>query len=860
MTTKSESPIAAVIQATNRLHNHPWLTIIAFLVITIFALGSAGNLQINATPYMIDKEHPSRMADDRVKGLFTNAGEQAFIAVVSKQGDVFNAESLALVSTLTQAFKSMTLSTEEDATRLSELKAELPDEAGLINNILENGLNSTDAYALSNLVTRIDQNSVAFLNNGEWLQTLIVRINPVRKVRSLVTLENITSTTDGIDIHPLMQKPISDIADIQSLKQEVFQNPLFLNSLISEDARATSIQLEFNIAEDDSPSMLLAYQAINAIISNTDLGANSLHLSGPPMIASETASNMEKDNQTLLPGVLLVILVVLLISFGRIQGMIIPLLIAILSLIWTLAIMSAMGVKQNIITSMLPVFIIAIAVCDAIHFLSDYYRHLPEYPTRKQRSKAASSAITQLFWPMLVTTITTAIGFMSLAWTEVTFIQEFGFFVGIGVIIAWAITIFFLPTILVLWKSNPPKVGLLASTRLDNVMEKFSGVAKVAKPAVVVTLCLIVGSAFYISNNLKVDNQVIGYFEETSQIRVDDKVLNEHFGGTTPISILIESGKVNAFQEAEYVAALDAIEARLNEHEIVGFTYGLPDFIKRLNQALNNTMTAEAYSLPSSLSTELLGQYFLLYENGNGRDLFDVVDRRYQNSRIVTILHTDRSSEVSKVIDDVMLYSAFVLPQGSTIKVSGYGEILVATTNAVVWGQVSSLVLAGILIMLVVLLIFRSPSIAILVPLPLILTLLGVFAIMAAAGVDLDIGTSIIAAISFGIGIDYSIHIISALKSSKSTTRLEQIRDALKLCGKPILINTLALGAGFLVLTLSGYQALINLGYFISITMFLSAIFSLLVLPAIVANAVNKDKNKDDVAVETAVEGIESNA
>lgn len=860
MTTNSDKPIEAIIQATNKLHNHPWLTILAFLVITLFALGSAGKLQINATPYMIGKEHPSRVADDKVKGLFTNAGEQAFIAVVNKEGDVFNSKSLALVSTLTQAFKSMTLTTDIDTARLLELKSELPHESDAIDNIIKDGLTITDAYALSNLVARIDQQSEAFVNHGEWLQTLAVRINPVRKVRSLVTLENITSTEDGIDIHPLMDTPVSNTVDIQSLKKEVFQNPLFLNSLISEDARATSIQLEFNIAEDDSPSMLLAYQAINTIIANTDLGANSLHLSGPPMIASETASNMEKDNQTLLPGVLLVILVVLLISFGRIQGMVIPLIIAILSLIWTLAVMSAMGVKQNIITSMLPVFIIAIAVCDAIHFLSDYYRHLPDNATRKQRSKAAASAITQLFWPMLVTTITTAIGFMSLAWTEVTFIQEFGFFVGIGVIIAWVITIFFLPTILVLWKSKPPKIGLLASTRLDNLMQKFSSVAKVAKHAVVVTLCLIVGSAWYISNNLNVDNQVIGYFEESSQIRVDDRALNEHFGGTTPISILIETGKVDAFQEAQYVAALDAIEARLREHEIVGFTYGLPDFIKRLNQTLNNTMTAEAYTLPDALSTELLGQYFLLYENGNGRDLFDVVDRRYQNSRIVTILHTDRSSEVSKVIDDVMLYSASVLPQGSSIKVSGYGEILVATTNAVVWGQVSSLVLAGILIMLVVLLIFRSPSIAVLVPLPLILTLLGVFAIMAAAGVDLDIGTSIIAAISFGIGIDYSIHIISALKASKSTTRLEQIRDALKLCGKPILINTLALGAGFLVLTLSGYQALINLGYFISITMCLSAIFSLLVLPAIVANAVNKDKNRDDIAEKVAVEGIKANA
>ena len=137
MTTKSESPIDAIIQATNKLHNHPWLTILAFLVITIVAMGSAGKLQINATPYMIDKEHPSRVADDQVKGLFTNSGEQAFIAVVNKQGDVFNAESLALISTLTQAFKSMTLVTENDAIKLLNLKSVLPYEAEFIDSILK---------------------------------------------------------------------------------------------------------------------------------------------------------------------------------------------------------------------------------------------------------------------------------------------------------------------------------------------------------------------------------------------------------------------------------------------------------------------------------------------------------------------------------------------------------------------------------------------------------------------------------------------------------------------------------------------------------------------------------------------------
>lgn len=845
--------IDTLIANTNKLHASPWKVLAAFLVITVLALMSAGKLQINATPYMIGHEHPSRMADHQSKRTFTGTGEQAFIAVVNQEGDVFNPATLELISTLSQKFETMSLVSPADIQFLSTLTGLSNEQSGSLKAILDRGVIKQDAYKLSQLKRELSETGVLSFSEQGIFDTLLIRLDPVKKVRSLTTMENITPTEDGIDIHPLMGRKSQDPSAAE-LKKEVFENPLYIDGMIAADARATSIQVEFNIAEDDSPSMLLAFQAINKIVSETELGVNTVHLSGPPMIASETASNMEKDNQTLLPGVLLVILFVLLISFGRIQGMVIPMLIAIISLIWTLAVMSALGVKQNIITSMLPVFIIAIAVCDAIHFLSDYYRHLPQDADRQQRADAASAAIKQLFFPMLITTITTALGFVSLAWTEVTFIQEFGVFVGIGVVLAWVITIFFLPTMLVLWKAQPPKWGLLASRNLDGGVSSFAAISKYAKPAIATTVVLIGVCAAIISQQLKVDNQVIGYFEETSQIRVDDKVLNEHFGGTTPISVMIETSEVDSFKQAEYVLALEKIENRLKSHELVGYTYALPDFVKRLNQALNNDMSKQAYVLPDDLSAELLAQYYLLYENGNGRDLFDVIDRRYQNSRVLAILHSDKSSEVGTIINDVMGYAASILPAGSKVSVSGYGEILVATTNAVVWGQVTSLILASVLITLVVMMIFRSASIGMVVPLPLILTLLGVFVIMALTGTNLDIGTSIIAAISFGIGIDYSIHIISALKASQAQTRLARIEDALSKCAKPILINTLALGLGFLVLTLSGYQALINLGYFISITMFLSAIFSLLVLPSVVVSVVHKDEDM----VETI--GSEANA
>ena len=849
----STTMLDTFIDKTNKLHKSPWKVLIAFIAITFLALSSAGKLQINATPYMIGHDHPSRIADHKNKKTFTGTGEQAFIAVVNKNGDVFNSFTLDLVKDLSEKFEAMSLVTASDRDFLSSLSELSIEQSKELQAILDKGVVKQDLYKLETLRNQLANSGILTSDQIHSFDNVLMRLNPVKKVRSLTTMENITPTVDGIDIHPLMGRKSKD-PTASELKKEVFENPLYIDGLIAGDAKATSIQVEFFIAEDDSPSMLLAYQAINEIVAKTNLGENTVHLSGPPMIASETASNMEKDNQTLLPGVLLVILFVLLISFGKVQGMVIPLLIAIISLIWTLAVMSALGVKQNIITSMLPVFIIAIAVCDAIHFLSDYYRHLPQNANREQRSLAAASAIKQLFFPMLITTITTALGFVSLAWTEVTFIKEFGVFVGIGVILAWVITIFFLPTMLVLWKAQPPKWGLLSSSNLDGGFTKFAAISKYAKPAIAATVILIGVCAVVISQTLKVDNQVIGYFEETSQIRVDDKVLNEHFGGTTPISVMIESSQVDAFKQADYVLALEKIENRLKSQDLVGYTYGLPDFIKRLNQALNNDMSEKAYSLPESISAELLSQYYLLYENGNGRDLFDVVDRRYQNSRVLGILHSDKSSEVGVIVEDILSYAASVLPAGSKVSVSGYGEILVATTNAVVWGQVASLILASILITFLVMVIFRSPSIGMVVPLPLILTLLGVFTIMALTGTNLDIGTSIIAAISFGIGIDYSIHIISALKSSQSQTHLARIEDALSKCAKPILINTLALGLGFLVLTLSGYQALINLGYFISITMFLSAIFSLLVLPSVVVSVVQKDEERTEAI------GSEANA
>lgn len=814
--------------------HRPWLMLALLLLITAAAVVALGRLEINSTPYMIDKSHPSRMADADNKRLFSNTGEQAFVALENPQGNIFNPGSLQRVAELTRAFQAIEMVLPGDSDKLRTL-AEDPRLQADVEAILEGDLTPADQPRLAALKQRLAELGELSHTREAWLDSLHTRLVPIRKVRSLVTIENLLTIDEALDVHALMPQVPTDQAGLDALRVEAMGNPLFLDSLVSRDGSATTIQVEFNIAQDDSPAMLQVYQAIVDITDKVQ-GDDRIYLSGPPMIAAQTASNMEQDNQTLLPAVLLVILLVLFVSFGRVQGVVVPLLIAVLSLIWTLGLMAACGVKQNIITSIMPVFIISIAVCDAIHFLADYYRKLPPKPDRQARIDTAAHVMRQLFWPMLVTSTTTLGGFLSLAWTDVTFIREFGIFTGIGIFFAWLITIVFLPALLILWRAEPPRHGLLASDRLDRMIAALGHFARYGRRLAVGMLAAILLCGWYVVEHLTVDNQVIGYFEDDSRIRQDDAAINALFGGTTPISIMIESDRADAFKDPAVIQGMARLQEHLRQQPLVGFTYSPADFVKRLHQVTQDTFTAEQYRLPDDISASLLAQYYLLYENANGRDLFDVVDRRFQNGRVLAILHTDRSSEVGALMRDALDYAREVLPAGMTVRVSGYGEVLVATTDAVVWGQVSSILLSLALIALMVMAMFRSVRLGFAALLPLLFTLVGIGTLMALSGTDLDIGTSIIAAISVGIGIDYAIHVIAAMRRSRGTA--EQVtQSALQHSGKPILINTLALGLGFLVLCLSGYQSLVNLGLFISLTMLLAALFALLVLPVFVNTA-----------------------
>lgn len=808
-----------------------WLPLLIVAVITGFMLTQLVLLKTNATPYFLGSDHKSMQADAYVKQRFTTSGESLFVSIINKNKDLFQLAPLEEIHKIHHELLQISLTEQSDLSTLGLFKVDEKAEK-LITNIQDGGITNTDYDDLKNLINHLNEKGLT-TSEHQWLSDFLVRVRPVNKVRSIVSVESITSSEDMIDIHPMMFSVPKTQAELAALKHEALTNPILMGALFEPTGQATNFQVELLIPENDAPNMQRFYTSALQVIKQYE-NLNTYHLGGPPVVASQQALSMKQDSDRLFPAVILVVMVILFLMFKKARGVILPLTIAILSVIWTLGLMAFLGVKQNIVSTMLPVFLISIGVADAIHVLTEFNQELK----KRSKEEALSIVISSLCKPMLITTLTTAVGFLSLMNTDIVFIQEFGLFVAIGVVFALVLTFLLLPPVLMKLSNGKNSENNSGNSALERSFEQFLLKANrflSAKRTLFFTLLIgvvivLVGPL----SQLKIDNRAIAYFDEYSPVRIDDGIINQYFAGSMVLSLTLKSDQPDTFKQEQHLHNLEKIQQRLAQHEDVGFSYSAADFIKLLNQRLNEDSQSE-FKLPKGAG-HLVGQYFFLYESSDGRGVFDTVDPTYQTARIIVFNHSDQATVIEKTLDDVLPYARSILPDEIQIEASGFGELMVSTKNEVIFGQATSLIISlfGVIVLLSIM--FKSLKLGILGATPLALTVYLNFSIMPLIGMELDVGTALVAAIAIGVGVDYAIHFISRfIKHRKLGETTEQaIEAALQAVFRPIMFNTLVLSLGFSVLGLSTFAALANLGYLVAMTMLISAFSTLFILPSLV--------------------------
>ena len=831
-------------------------------------------LKNDPSPHLLPVSHPARQALQQLREDFTGTNSGVFIMLEAKD-TIFKTNTLERIQRLTEAIQNMQLLSTEDLEALNVIAEQMSGKEGLrLQKLLPKEVKDlNDMFWME-----FDEMRETLENEGRWfpewnslLRNIEVRSAPVVEVTSISNTDDIYGSEEGLKIEKIFEVIPETPGEMKSLRRRVLENDLFRNSLFSEDGRRTGIFVELAMDEDDSENLYSTYIELERIFEENP-GVDKHYIAGFPIVAATLRTVIDQDTQRFSPFVALLAVFSLWLTFRRPSGVAVPMLVVGFSISFTLAIMVVFEVPLNTITSALPVFLISIGVADGIHMFSEYRENRIE---GLPREKAVCLMLDKLALPVTMTSITTAVGFLSLTVSDIVPILTFGIFVAVGTLLAMVLSLIFIPALLMVL---PEKVsasqegsgtdenlssGVHQVNFMDRLFQKSLDVMTAwvllnARPVLLAALVICAISIYGLSQ-VKVESSLESYFQADAPLVIANRAMEKMSGSRTINIVITKTGEEEPWKNPDNLKVVEEFQEFLANEPRVKRTLSLVDLIKRISYAFNENRK-EYNRLPNGFEfleseeifeengqtvkrtvkreisgRDLIAQYLVLYENSGGDVLSDVVDSEYLNLNLAVTISSDSTTEEEKLLQSIEDYAVRQFPQGFSMTSSGMVPINVATSNEVVTSQIRSLSGSILAVFLMLALIFRSVTRGLMGMIPLVFTVLFNFGVMGFFDVHLDIGTALVSSIVIGIGVDYSIHYLSRMfhELGDGTELHDAISNTVRRSGKAITSNAVTVGFGFLALSVSEFLPLVTLSWMILLTLNISALATMILIPAL---------------------------
>ncbi len=637
-------------------------------------------------------------------------------------------------------------------------------------------------------------------------------------VTSLYTADNIIGTELGMDVRPFFTKIPKSQEKLTALRNNVRDNDMVYERMVNKEETVTVIIAEIG---DDTFSQEFYHRLI--ALSKEYEGPEKLYVAGTPIVEGTMAYLGPRDMKRMVPIVIVVIIIVLLLVQRSIKAGIFTLLVVFFSVIWAFGLMAAVNIPIYAVSTMIPVMLIAIGVADGIHLYSHLHIFMNDNPQADKKT-AVFNMLKEMWKPVVMTSITTAVGFISLLTSEVYPIKYFGIFTAFGVLMAMVFSLLVIPAGLLTfglprWKSKNSNVR-------EGENKFLNGIAQMVvkhKYVTLATTILIIGLSVYGMTNVWINSSFLDKFEEDSEIVQTDAFINENFGGTSSLNVILDSEKVDAFKEPQILEAIDRLQSDVERSlPVVGNSFSLTDYLKRMNKVMHAD-SAEYNIIPES--NELVAQYLLLYEmSGDPENLWKVVDYNYQKANLTFQLKSDNSIALNSAITKIEEHLPALEKLGVTVNFAGSGYKALVFTDLILEGQIKSLMISLVIIVLLLSLMFKNILAGIIGAVPIMITAMISFGVMGLLNIPLSTTTALLSSIAIGIGIDYAVHFIERYKIYAAETNDPELtgQKTMQHSGRAIIFNALVVIAGFLVLLASVFPPNRALGALVSMNMFTS--------------------------------------
>ncbi len=439
---------------------------------------------------------------------------------------------------------------------------------------------------------------VKFLEELKNLEKELRKIELVKEVVLITNTRHLESGGDEILANPLVPEDFDGSEEEKNIiKQKLRSWPLYTRSLVSENLKATQILVFLNITNEESgsPEATKACREIIVITDKWHFPDSTIYLTGTPVFNEIVNEATAHDLTFLVPLVILVVIAILFLSFRRFSGVFLPLLTVITSVIWALGAMSLFHVPLSILSTILPIILIAVGSAYGIHIINHYYDEVTQDKsiTKEEHTNQVITALGEVIKPVALAAMTTFAGFFSFCFTSVVPIFEFGLFTSFGVVAAFLISITLIPCILILRGPKAPTIRMVKSSeektnKFDRIIAlTFEIIAERSRTVLLLALIIVIVSLAGLKK-LEIDNVLMEYFEPDVPVVQSDVFMREKFGGSKVLDMLITTNDGSSIVNPETLKALDELTKYLEEEvDEVGKVTSIVELVKRVNQVYN---------------------------------------------------------------------------------------------------------------------------------------------------------------------------------------------------------------------------------------------------------------------------------
>lgn len=672
----------------------------------------------------------------------------------------------------------------------------------------------------------------------------------VDEVTSLTNVEFVTAEDDLLEIYELGRDMPEDQPTMLERRDAMMAKPIYRGAIVNDDASHGALMVEMSVTSSDPWDSLrfdpdggdgienfypqVPAHRIQEILARPEYSGIDFRLTGDVMLNTAYNEVVPADSALLALATILVAGLVSWVNFRFSPiGLFGPLGVIVLSLVLMVAFMGAAGYDLGMLFLIAPSTLIAIAVAQSIHLIAEFRL---QQSAGLDRRTSVQRAFEHAAMPCLLAALTTAVGIVVMAGSELRSLAELAVYLCAGVLLTFVGSVTLMACLMAFGRERAPSAAAALEPRSERSTQLLGAIARfntrhprgvLAGFGLALLLSVIGASQLRISFNFLED------FKPSVPFRADTDYIRDVMGGMINVAVVYDTGKSEGIKRAAVMQHIEAVQALADQQPEVKKSWSLVDVIKDLNQSMNED-DPSFHRLPDS--DALISQYLLLYEISGGRELNDLVSTDLSRTTLEIRFDFLESERLKQVLEGFREYIDAHPLDGVEVRFTGVGLLWVGMGEYISASQIEGYTLAFLIIAVAMCVAFRSVRTGLLAMIPNVFPIVLVLGGMGWLGVHLDYLRLLLATVAIGIAVDDTVHIVTRMQKEflRCGDYEEAARATLLSVGRALIVTTTVLTLAFMMFQLSQMAILASFGTLLSLIMVTALVADLFLLPVLI--------------------------